>query len=446
MSGTADKKGSRNPSSGAGGWTRPFGIVLSLRVAAAGFAFAATALIGRVLGDSLLGRLGLLLAIVDVAAGVVGPALDATLVRFASQKITPEHDESLPYFQRMFRVKIAVAIGLVVCGTLVGHPLLTYVIPPSDGAGIEFGGMVLAFVGAALVTLQGFAQAYYQAHLRMAQYALIEFANATLRLVLVACTLAVVTQPSASFLLSVYVASSALVILGGYSRLPHAVFRKCPDEKISLREPMGFAGWVAVAAVCTSLAHRVDVIILGVVGFTGSMIGQYVAAFTMARLGDLGIVTLFSILLPRASSLDSAASFRRFLNRFLPLSVVVLLGGAPVYFAARWAVPLVFGPDFSGAGVLCGILFIGVLVSFGAAPGGAALYGMGQSGYVAALEGLKLACIAGIGVFAARHYGVLGMAWTVAAVRATIGIGTHLCAYHAAKKVGERSGYMRDRF
>jgi O-antigen/teichoic acid export membrane protein len=437
VNGTADNARYRDPSSGAGAWSRAFGTVLTLRVAAAGFAFAATALIGRLLGDAVLGRLGLLLAIVDVAAGIAGPALDATLVRFASRKIAPGRDESLPYFQRMFRVKLAVAAGMAVCGVVLARPLVLYVAGPADAADIEVGGVMLAFVGAAVVTLLGYAQAYYQAHLRMAQYAIIEFANATLRLTLVGVILAVLPRPSASMLLGVYVASSALVALGGFARLPRAVFGKCPDKSISLREPLRFAGWVVVAAVCTAIAQRVDVLILGVAGFAGSAIGQYVAAVTVARLGDLGIITLFSILLPRASSLDSAVSFQRFLNRFLPIIAVMVVAAAPVYFGALWVVPTVFGAEFSQAGILCGILSLGVLVSFGTAPGGAALYGMGRSGYVAALEGLKLAGIAGLGIYSARHYGVVGMAWTVAAVRVTIGAATYLCAYYAARGVGK---------
>ena len=79
-----------------------------MRVGAAGLAFAATALIGRQLGDALLGRLGLLLAIMDVAAGLAGPALDTTLVRFAARQISSGRDGSLAYFQRMFRLKLVV--------------------------------------------------------------------------------------------------------------------------------------------------------------------------------------------------------------------------------------------------------------------------------------------------------------------------------------------------
>lgn len=432
MKGTADSPSWETPPAAGGAWAHAFGVTLSLRVAAAGFAFAATALIGRLLGDTTLGRLGLLLAIVDVVAGLTGPALDATLVRFAAQRITPGHDGSLPYFQRMFRVKILVVLGVVLCGVLLARPVLTHVIAPTAGEAIGSGGVVLAFTGAAVMTLLGFAQAYYQAHQRMTHYALVEFANSALRFVAVASLLAVLSQPSASILLGIYVASTTVVSLGGLALLPRAVFGRCEAGAVSLREPLRFAKWVVVAAACTAVAQRADVFLLGIAGVAGGAIGQYVAAFTLARLGDLAIITLFSVLLPRASALNSTAASRRFLNRFLPLAPAALVAGLPVYFAARWAVPLVFGPEFAEAGMLCGILFLGMLASFGAAPAGAALYGLGRTDLVAALEAAKLLGLVAAGLFAARYHGVAGMAWTVAAVRATIGAGTYLCAYRAA--------------
>ena len=238
MKGTADSPSWETPPAAGGAWAHAFGVTFSLRVAAAGFAFAATALIGRLLGDTTLGRLGLLLAIVDVVAGLTGPALDATLVRFAAQRITPGHDGSLPYFQRMFRVKILVVLGVVLCGVLLARPVLTHVIGPTAGEAIGSGGVVLAFTGAAVMTLLGFAQAYYQAHQRMTHYALVEFANSALRFVAVASLLAVLSQPSASILLGIYVASTTVVSLGGLALLPRAVFGRCEAGAVSLREPL----------------------------------------------------------------------------------------------------------------------------------------------------------------------------------------------------------------
>ncbi len=417
--------------------------MLLLRVGAFGFAFLATALIGRVLGDAVLGQLGLLLAILEIVAGLSGHALDATLVRFAAQKISPEFDGSLPYFQRMFRIKVLVALGVSVSGVFLARPLLAHVIAPSTALGVEPAGVMLAFLGAAALTLLGFVQAWYQAHQRMAHFAIIEFANTSVRLVFVVLLLAALPPPSAQLVLGVYVASSFLVTAEAYSRLPSAVFRKSPDAAISLREPIRFARWVVVAVVCTTLAQRADVFVLGVVGVAGGALGQYVAAFTMARLGDLGIITLFSVLLPRASALESGAAYRRLLIRFVPVAGAALLAGIPVYFAARAAVPLVFGPAFTQAGGLCGILSLGVLASFGAAPAGAVAYGMGRAHAIALLEALKLSGIVLLGAAMARPYGVVGMAWTVTAVRATIGIATYAWAYRMAGRFtahGESTG------
>ncbi len=439
MNGTAESPSYTFAPRPARTWMHAFGVVLLMRVAAAGLAFAVTAMLGRQLGDALLGRLGLLLATMDVAAGLVGPALDTTLVRFAARHIGPGRDASLAYFQRMFRLKLVVAVGLLAGGAVLARPILRYVIAPSAGTVIGPGGVVLAFAGAAVLSLMGFAQAYYQAHFQMARYAFIELANSLLRLMVVGGLLALLGQPSASLLLGAFVASSALAAAGGLARLPGAVFHKTTDDAVSLRAALGFAKWVALAAVATTLAQRADVFILGLTGTSGPAIGQYVAAFTVARLGDLAIMTLFSVLLPRASALTAPDEFRRFLNRLLPLVLAAFAAGLPTFFASRWAVTLVFGASFAPAGLLCGILCLGVLASFGAAPAGAALYGMGRSREVAVLEMSKLIAVAALGAFSARQFGVAGMAWTVSAVRATIGIATYLCAYRGARLYAQES-------
>ncbi|MBN2308397.1 MAG: hypothetical protein JXR94_05465, partial [Candidatus Hydrogenedentes bacterium] len=53
----------------------------------------------------------------------------------------------------------------------------------------------------------------------------------------------------------------------------------------------------------------------------------------------------------------------------------------------------------------------------------------GRSRTIALLEGVKLAGVVAIGLWAAPRYGVLGMAWTLAAVKSTIGVGTVIAAH-----------------
>ena len=73
----------------------------------------------------------------------------------------------------------------------------------------------------------------------------------------------------------------------------------------------------------------------------------------------------------------------------------------------------------------------------GCAPAGTVLYGSGRAHVVALLEGAKLAGIALLGYSLASREGVYGMAWTMAAVRSTIGVATVLAAHRCIKGMRE---------
>lgn len=65
---------------------------------------------------------------------------------------------------------------------------------------------------------------------------------------------------------------------------------------------------------------------------------------------------------------------------------------------------------------------------------------MGRSRTVALLEGLKLLFTLAIGWWAVPQYGVLGMAWTVAGVKGTIGVLTYGAAHWTAQRADGHRG------
>ncbi len=373
-------------------WVRAFSTTFALRVVGAGAAFTTTLLIARYRGKAVLAQLAILLAVVDVVAGLAGPALDATLVRFASRRIKPDHDGSIPYFQRMFRVKLIVAGALVCLGVVAARPVLVWILREPEGGGITTAAVALAFAGGAAMTLVGFVQSYYQAHQRFGRYASIEFANTWLRLCAVGALL-FVSKPAALALLAAYVLSPVLVAAVGSAGLPREIIALRSRAAVSLREPFRFAKWVIAAAIFTTLAQRLDLFLLKHDGLSDEMIGPYAAALAIVRLGDLAIMTLFSVLLPRASQVRSGAEVKAFLRRFHWPALVVLLAGIPLAPLAGPAVRLCFGDDFAQAGGILAILLFGSLATLCGAPAGAAIYGMGRSHLIALLEGFKLVLI-----------------------------------------------------
>ncbi|MBI3119152.1 MAG: oligosaccharide flippase family protein, partial [Candidatus Hydrogenedentes bacterium] len=80
-------------------WISAILSVLSARVFASGAAFLSNVLVARYLGPEDFNSFYLLFAIMTIVAGLTGPAIDTSLVRFAVKQITPERDGSAPYFK-----------------------------------------------------------------------------------------------------------------------------------------------------------------------------------------------------------------------------------------------------------------------------------------------------------------------------------------------------------
>jgi len=97
--------------------------MFTARMVGAGAGFVATILIARFLGPERFGQFAILLAISNVAAGLIGPALDTTAVRFAAGVVRTDPAASYPYFGYIFRLQLLCAFGLVIGGLVLALPL-----------------------------------------------------------------------------------------------------------------------------------------------------------------------------------------------------------------------------------------------------------------------------------------------------------------------------------
>ncbi len=408
------------------GWVGAFSWVFVARIVSSAVTFLTVALVGRVLGRGLYGELVILLAIMKVAAELVGPALDTTLVRFTARFREKSSFEAQSYYQAVFRAKLSLAVVLLLLGLVLAWPLAHAFSSPGAGDIVPLA-IVIAFVGAACTVLWGFAQACFQAQQRFGHYASLELASALIRLILViillACGFGQVLP-----ILAAYAAAPAFAAVLAWRQLPSDMFGRPRSLGSVWSEVLHFAKWVLVACSFTSLAQRVDVFLLAAWRSSSEAIGDYGAALQLTLLGDLVILTLFNVLLPKAAALKNADELRHFLREFRWPTMIVFSAVVPLLFASRSIARLTFGVEFVNAGGLFAILLLGAVFALGCAPAGATLYGMGRTRSIAVLEGLKLVGMLVAGSFAVRFFGVYGMAWTVAAVKGTMGIATYVLA------------------
>lgn len=434
---------------GYGAWLGALASVLGGRSLAAAAAFLGNFLVLLQLGPEVFATFYVLFTIMSLVAGLTGPAVDTTLVRFAARHRDDAGGGALPYFKLVFHLKMAVLACTMIAAFLVAGPLRELLFDSAAPRPATSGMVVLAIFGGAVVSVWGFAQSYFLVQEQFSRYAGYEFFSSLLRLGLVLGLLwGDVGNPLAY--LTAYVAAPLTMALLSWTELPRALFRARANWPAAA-ELYAFGRWVILASVFTTLAQRSDILVLGYLGVPAHQLGLYSAAVAMVMAGELVLLTFHSVLLPKASMLRDPGYLRLFIGRFripamlfgLALSFMVplvayatRLPGPPPVDGPLWAwvFALPSAHAYYGSGAYFTILLMGVIVTVACAPALTALYGLGHSGAICAFEGVRLALTLGVGLLCAQWYGAYGMAWAVAGVRAGISVVSYLVAHQWVKR------------
>lgn len=415
-------------------WVHAIVSVLGARVFSSAAAFLANVLVARHLGPANFNSFYLLFAIMSIVAGLTGPAIDTSLVRFAVKQIAPGQDLSGPYFKFALYLKLLVLLVTLLAGFLCAQPLYNLLFVSEQGTHTTLGAIFLAFCGGAVVSIWGFAQSYFQAHQKFSHYAGFEFCSSFIRLALVVSLISLGIKSSFLFLL-MYVTAPFAIGVVSWSLLPRELFRAPTTLQVG-REFLQFAKWVLVATLFTTISQRMDLLLLNLdhFGIDKARIGQYGAALSLVLAGELVLLTFYSVLLPKASSLKTAGELRRFIGDFrlpslffcLATSLMIPLAGPFRHFA--------FGSAYSGTEGYFSILLLGVLVSIATAPTVTALYSLGHSRTMAMFELARLVFTLGLGLWTIPRYGIFGMACVSTLVRGGISAATYLVAHQTVKR------------
>ena len=227
--------------------------VLGARSMAAATAFLCNVIVARQLGDSDFGKFYLLFSLMTIVAGLTGPAIDTTLVRFASRQHAGEESETYPYFKVVLLVKLAVFIlTMVLCLVLVRPILQTFFVwSANDPNAVRYYYVMIAFLGGGIVSLWGFSQSYFQTQQRFTEYSGFEFCSSLLRLGLVLGLVGLGSR-SVFFIITAYVIAPFCMLLISYSMLPAKIFAAKAHFHI-VGELFTFGKWVLMATLSPPL-------------------------------------------------------------------------------------------------------------------------------------------------------------------------------------------------
>lgn len=409
-----------------------FGFVFGAKMAAAALAFATMAMVGRFLGPAEFGSFAILRTIMLMLAGLAGPALDTAMVRYTAGKDNP--NDGLPFVRAALWAKGALLL-LFLVGALTLNHILTRLFIGAESAKAEALMMSMALVGAGFLMLFEWERAYFQSRQQFGKYASLELVAAALRLTLVAVVLWGAQAVQSILVFAAFCATPFFMMAVGTVWMPRGVARLEVSQTLEAAGQVArFAKWVVLACIFTSLAQGTDLLMLGWLNTPEEAVGKYSAARTLMLMGDLAVLSLFSVLLPKASTQGGISRMAPLLRRFTLPAMATALVLSPGLLLAEPVVRLTFGADYRGAGVLFAILLVGTLFSLASAPAGAVIYGMGYPRIISFLEGGKLLIIVVAGYLAIRSAGPIGMAWTVAATKGTIGLLTYACALRLVRQ------------
>jgi len=411
-------------------WMTAVVSVLGARSFAAAAAFLGNVVVARYLGDARFGQFYLLFSLMTIVAGVTGPAIDTTLVRFAVKNIGPDGDRSGSYFTAVFYFKIVVGVATVFFGWFFAEPIVQQIVSQGKLYAVGQRSITLAFIGGAVVALWGLSQSYFQSHQRFTLYSGYEFCSSLLRLGLVLGLVSMSVTYVPMYMIAYVLAPFTMAAIS-WTHLPRTVFTSPVNREI-YRDLFRFGGWVFIATVFTTITQRLDILILKV-HVPPEVLGRYSAAVAIGLAGELVLLTFYSVLLPKAAAMKTAGELRRFIGQFrLPSLAFCLALTLAIPFSGIFC-RLVLGPGYEGTEDYFGILLVGVIVSLGCAPTVTALYSLGYSHLVAIFEGVRLVLTFGLGLLVVREYGALGMAIVMAGVRAGTSMLSYVVAHQTVK-------------
>ena len=404
---------------------KAFGSVYVARIASAGLIFLSTVAVARVLGPASFAAFTTVAAIISVASGLLGPALDTTLVRFAASHKPGEGASSVRviFSAKLILSALILVAGILFSGLLSRLLLVTEATPEGDTLA-----MGLAFITAALVTLWATFQAYTQSKQQFSLFAGLEFCAALLRLLMIGGAIFLGFKTVAVMVGCNTIAAFVLVIISLLAaRIPKPI-ASADDIREAAPALLAYAKWVIAASCCTTVFQQLDILYLAYMRFPEETIGHYGAAVRLMLAVEMAILTLFNVLLPKARALKGRVAFLAFMRQFRLMSGSLAIAMIPFVFLSGPASRIIFGPGYEETGTFVVILLSGSIVSLAFAPAGAVIYAMGESHYIAILEASKLLLFAVAGWFAAEAFGAVGVAVAVSGVKAMISVTTYLIA------------------
>ncbi len=216
---------------------------------------------------------------------------------------------------------------------------------------------------------------------------------------------------------------SALLVVGVFSTLAAAgleflwlppdwrqgLLSRVRERMTEARSLLRFGRWLWLSGALSILSAQLDLLLLNRWA-SPVEVGYYALAFNLSFKAHVVNKTMYTVLLPAASSLQDAASFRSFLRSSLARS---MLWGALMVLALPFARPfiqVVYGSEYAPSVGVFYLLMAFVLLDLLALPLFLLPFSMKQPGLVAASDAVRVITLVAAGALLIPVWGMYGAA------------------------------------
>jgi O-antigen/teichoic acid export membrane protein len=367
-----------------------------------------------------------------IVDGIVGSALDAVVLRYASVEAPTGPRRLIAVERAALVMKVAGAFVVLMAVTGFRRPLASWFLHGSEHAPV----LVAAVAAGAGVVLLRSLQVHFQIAGRFARYGCVEVWHTGLRVVLILAALAGGVRSPAALIVAYAIAPLLIVLLSSHVLFWPTAFALWwqPEE---WRRVAAFA--VVALATCGVgvLVARLDLLVLGAAGEPAEL-GLFGIASTVAMIPMLGGAYLAPALSPR---IVPSCRDGHFAALFATTQKMLLAAAVTMFVVIALTVPMlvnaVLPASYAAAIPVVRVLLVSGLAGFVTFPLTLHFLLFFSPRTYVAMDLASFPLLLPVYVYAAREYGALGVAWVSAAANATKAAIAQVRANHLLHRVND---------
>jgi O-antigen/teichoic acid export membrane protein len=350
--------------------SRGWAVVMGGNVGRMALSFVASVLVARALGPAALGVYAVLGAAVAIAGVVADMGLTVTTVKRVAAVWPGQPDLARQRGRVASWLRVGAAFLFFGLASLLAVPIANQILGLSEvpNAPTLF---LLAMAGMVAVALSGAASTLLQATKHFGRLSTMSLVNAGLTTVLALLLFATGRLNLVSALVVLGIGTSLASMIVGYRLLPGNWSLWRPPANRVLRQEgaalFQFSRWLWLASLFSVVMLQIDVIMVNRLTVAAAA-GMYALALNLARKADVVNHSLYTALLPAASSLADREAIVNYLKNSMKRSGLIALGLLVLIPLAGPLIRFFYGPEYTPAIGLFRLLLLMVIFDTFALP------------------------------------------------------------------------------